>query len=318
MISASGVRITWSDLPGYVRAAVEEVAGAPVLSAESQAGGFSPGTADRVITAKGDRFFVKAVSPAQNTQSVMMARAELSITSALPAGTPAPRLLGSFDDGQWVVLVFEDIEGRHPRTPWEEDELDAAVRALGDLADALTPAPVPDAPTAADRLRHDLASWGRVAADPPADLDPWAAEHLDDLCAAAERAQAALAGDTLTHCDIRADNMLLRPDGSVVFVDWPWGCVGPAWLDRALLAMNVLVHGGDGDRILAELTDPDAAVDFIVAFVGFFLDHARHPAPEGLPTVRAFQRFQADALLPWLRYQVGPPAHPAEPRNRAH
>ena len=157
------------------------------------------------------------------------------------------------------MLVFEDIEGRHPRTPWVEDELDAAVRALGDLADALTPSPVPDAPTAADHLRHDLGGWRRIAADPPADLDPWVAEHLDDLVAAAERALAALAGDTLVHCDIRADNMLLRPDGSLVFVDWPWGSIGPAWLDRALLALNVLVHGGDGDRILAELADPAAA-----------------------------------------------------------
>ena len=53
MITASGVRITWSDLPGQVRAAVEEPAGSPVLAAESQAGGFSPGTADRVVTAYG-------------------------------------------------------------------------------------------------------------------------------------------------------------------------------------------------------------------------------------------------------------------------
>jgi hypothetical protein len=112
--------------------------------------------------------------------------------------------------------------------------------------------------------------------------------------------------------------MLLRPDGSVVFVDWPWGSLGPAWLDRALLALNVLVHGGDGDRILAELADPGAAADLIVALIGYFLDRARQPAPPGLPTVRAFQRFQADALLPWLRYQVGPPAHPGEPGNPAH
>lgn len=318
MTSASGVRITWSDLPGHVRASVEELTGSPVLSAESQAGGFSPGTADRVVTASGDRFFVKAVSPAQNPRSAEMARAELHIASALPAAAPVPRLLGTFDDGDWVVLVFEDIDGRHPRTPWVENEAETAVRALGQLADALTPAPAKDAPAAADLLRHDLSGWRRIVADPPADLDPWLAAHLDDLLAAAERAQAALTGDTLAHCDIRADNMLLRPDGSVVFVDWPSGCIGPAWLDRALLAMNVLVYGGDGDRILAELADPAAAADLIVAFTGYLLDSGRQPAPPGLPTVRAFQRFQGDALLPWLRYQVGPRAHPGEARNPAH
>jgi hypothetical protein len=32
-----------------------------------------------------------------------------------------------------------------------------------------------------------------------------------------------------------------------------------------------------------------------------FVDVARRPAQPGLPTVRAFQRSYADALLPWLK-----------------
>jgi hypothetical protein len=85
-----------------------------------------------------------------------------------------------------------------------------------------------------------------------------------------------------------------------------------------LLALNVLVHGGDGDAILDDLPDPAAARDLIVALTGYFLDRCRQPPPPGLPTVRAFQRFQADALLPWARYQVGPPAHPGKPHDAAH
>jgi hypothetical protein len=57
---------------------------------------------------------------------------------------------------------------------------------------------------------------------------------------------------------------------------------------------------------------------FAPGTAGFFLDIARQPPPPGLPTLRAFQRFQADALLPWSRYQVGPPAHRAEPARPAH
>src|SRR5690348_189205 len=72
MIPATGVRIGWADLPRHVREAVEDILGAPVMAAHSQAGGFSPGTADRVETAIGGRAFVKAVGIELNAKSVAM------------------------------------------------------------------------------------------------------------------------------------------------------------------------------------------------------------------------------------------------------
>jgi len=306
VISASGVRIGWADLPTPVRAAVEATLGSRVVRASTQAGGFSPGTADRVVTETGDRAFVKAVGTVLNPHSVEFARAELRVSAALPDDAPTPAVLGSYDDGDWVALILEDIDGRHPRTPWVEDEIDATVTALRRLAATLTPSPLPDAPRAADRLADDLAGWVAIAADPIAGLDPWAAAQLDDLQASAARGLAALAdGDTLTHCDIRADNLLVRRDGRIVVVDWPWGCVGPAWLDTVLLAINVIVHGGDGDRVLAGI-DPRHATDVITGLTGYFLHQGRLPDPPGLPTVRAFQRAQGDALLPWLRGRHAP------------
>jgi hypothetical protein len=305
MLPAHGVRITWSDLPPKVHREIEHRLGSPVVSATSQAGGFSPGTADRIVTVAGTRAFLKAVSPALNETSADMARKEWGIVTAMPVDAPVPRLLHGFDQDDWVVLIFEDVDGRHPRTPWVKDELDAAVTALRDLAHSLTPSPVTDAPRAADTLRPGFQGWRHLAADPPADLDPPARDHLGDLVDAADRAVAALTGETLVHCDIRADNMLVRPDGSILFVDWPWASIGPAWLDRADLAVNVIVHGGDGDAVLAGLGEPDVVVDYVAALTGFFLDQARMPPPPGLPTVRAFQQAQGDALLPWLRDRLG-------------
>jgi len=134
MIAASGRRIGWHDLPPRVRAAVEEIIGGHVTSADSQTGGFSPGTADRVRTSSGRRAFVKAVSPAQNEHSVRLARREAAITAALPANAPVPRLLGTYDESTydeaatgWIALVFEDIDGRQPRTPWVDQELAAGL-----------------------------------------------------------------------------------------------------------------------------------------------------------------------------------------------
>jgi Ser/Thr protein kinase RdoA (MazF antagonist) len=326
MIQTYGVRIGWADLPVPVRDRIEAVLGAPVSGAVSQTGGFSPGTADRVVTADGRRAFVKAVSTGINVRSVELARAEAHVTARMPPAAPVPRLLGSFDDGDWVVLIHEDVEGRHPQTPWVAEEIHAAVRALRKLAEAVTPAPPSALPRADDYLASHFGGWNRLAADPPDDLDPWVAARLDDLREAADRGLAAVAtGATLSHCDIRADNLLVRPEGSVVIVDWPYGCIGPAWLDTALLAMDVLVHGGPGDDLLAGI-DPPAATAVLAGFTGDHLERSRHPSP-GIPHVRAFQRARADAMLPWLRRnlgglwpdrQMGGPAHLRGVGNPGH
>jgi aminoglycoside phosphotransferase (APT) family kinase protein len=311
MAVAAGIRIGWDDVPVDVRAAVESILGAPVVEAASQAGGFSPGTADRVRTADGRRAFVKAVSPAQNADSPTMHRREARITAALPDHAPAPRLLGVHDDGDWVALVLADVEGRHPVTPWSPDELARVIATLETMANTLTPSPVDRVPAAADALGTDLGGWRRIAADPPSDLDPWVATRLTDLMAQTERGRAVLAGDTLVHLDVRADNLLIGPDGTVTVVDWPHACRGAAWLDRLLLLINVRLYGGhDTHGLLRRCAadtgaDPDDLMAVLAGLAGFFLDSSRRPPPRSIPTVRAFQRAQADALLAWLREPRG-------------
>jgi hypothetical protein len=134
MVQAVGIRIGWRDLPPGVQERAEEIVGGRVIEAVSQTGGFSPGTADRVRADNGRRAFVKAVSPAINARSAALARQEMAITAALPAHAPVPGMLGGFGDGDWVVLALEDIEGSHPRTPWEAPEIDVAATTLRDLA----------------------------------------------------------------------------------------------------------------------------------------------------------------------------------------
>jgi len=307
MVVAAGVRIGWPDLPGEVRAAVRAILGAPVVEATSQAGGFSPGTADRVRTADGRRAFVKAVSPAQNEDSPRMHRREARITAALPPDVPAPELLGVHDDGDWVALVLEDIDGRHPVTPWLPDEMAGVLATLDRMAGTLTPSPIDDVASVAEHLAGDFAGWCRIVAEPPSDLDPWAAGRLESLVDLADRGLEALHGDTLVHLDVRADNLLLGPDGRVTLVDWPWASRGPAWLDRLLLLVNARLYGAVDThdmllRCAADTSaDPDDLVAALVGLAGFFLDASRRPPPKSIPTVRAFQRAQADAVLAWLR-----------------
>ncbi|GAA1604092.1 aminoglycoside phosphotransferase family protein [Actinoplanes couchii] len=302
MAQPGGVRIGWADLPGPVQRDIEQIiGGGPIVAADSQAGGFSPGTADRVRTAAGARAFVKAVTPALNEQSAELARQELRITAALPRHTAVARVLGGFDTGDWVVLVLEDIEGSHPAVPWVVPDIKAAATALRGLAGVLTPAPVAGLPTVVEKYGEEFSRWDDLAADVPDDLDPWAVAHLDQLRAAAGRGVAALStGATLVHGDLRADNILVRADGSLVLVDWPHACVGPAWTDAVLLAINVIVHGGDPAPLL-DGVDPGIVTGVLAGATALFQHRCRQPPPPGLPTVRAFQRFQADALLPWVR-----------------
>jgi aminoglycoside phosphotransferase (APT) family kinase protein len=306
MTDAATIRIGWLDLPPAIRSRIETIiGGGRVEAAVSQRGGFSPGTADRVTTETGRKAFVKAVHPAINTRSAELARMEIRVSAGLPRTAPVPALLGSFDDGEWVVLVLEDIDGVQPRTPWRDAEFDAALAALAELAAAVTPSPVGGLPTTAERLAEEFGSWERIVADPPADLDPWLTERLPDLRTASKRSLDALSsGNTLVHGDIRADNMLVRRgDGRVVIVDWPWGATGPEWVDRLLLGINVYVYGGDPSRAL-DTIDPAVVTDFLAGLVGYFEHICRLPPPPAIPTVRAFQRWQAEALRPWLRERL--------------
>lgn len=305
-----GVRLRWGELPPLVRARIETIiGGGSVVSAVSQPGGFSPGTADRLVTAGGRRAFVKAASPTQNARTPDMHRREAGVVAALPTSPHLPELLGTYDDGEWFAAIYEDIEGRLPHTPWQPAEIEAAAAALTAVARLGTPNPVPGVESLTVSFAPEYGGWSRVRADPPPDLDPWALERLDELCDYAELGLAALAGDSLAHCDTRADNLIVRPDGRIVVIDWPWASVGAAWFDLLCLAINVdFVGGADPeslvDRWLGEV-DPDRISGALAGLCGYFIDAARQPPQVGLPTLRAFQAAQGVSTLRWLRRRLG-------------
>jgi aminoglycoside phosphotransferase (APT) family kinase protein len=310
---ATGERLDWPDAPAWLRAEVEGRLGGRVVEATTQPAGFSPGVAARLRLDDGRRAFVKAVGPEPNPDSPGVHRAEARTMAALPGSAPAPRLLWSLDRRGWVALGFEDVDGAHPVMPWRPGELRRVLDMVAGMAAALTPAP-PGFPAVGDRLADSFAGWRRLAAhaagDDLADLDPWAARHLDRLADLEAGWPAAAAGPTLLHCDLRADNLLLTPS-RVVAVDWPHACVGAAWVDLLLLLPSVAMQGGpDPEPVFAAHpvaagADPEAVTTTLVAWAGFLVAGARLPPPPGLPTLRAFQAGQGVAALDWLRRRTG-------------
>jgi hypothetical protein len=309
-------RLPWAGLPAPLRASVEAALGAPVVHARTCAGGFSPGTAAVLTGADGRRAFLKAVGTPLNPDSPAIHRAEARVAAALPVSLPTPALRWSTEwtDGAdtWVALLFDAVEGTTPPLPWTPSSAAAVVGVLADLAAAATPCPVPGLRPLADAVAGQFSGWAQLAADPPADLDPWERERLDWLAAAPVRlaASGGLAGDTLVHLDVRADNLLETADGAVQVVDWPWAARGSAWVDTVVFALDPALHGGvDPEALVARspvvaAADPADVTDLVAGFAGMFGHRMRRPDPPGLPTLRAFQRGCHRIALAWLRARL--------------
>jgi hypothetical protein len=300
-----GVRLAWEDLPGTVRTWVEDVLGSPVVRAVSQPGGFSPGSADRVLTRTGQRAFVKAVSGSPNPGTPALHRREIEVLRDLVDVPEVPALLASEDDGEWVVLVVEDVEGRHPRLPWERPEVDATLGTLESLAARTAPL---GWPSLSEVLAEDLGAWHRLTEEPDLrlGLDPWLADRRVELTEMWDRTLPRMAGDRICHLDVRADNLLVEADGRVRLVDWPWAARGAPWTDTACLLVNVR-WGGELDvrPVVAAARDlgaePEDLLGLLAGLAGLFAESASRPPAPGLPTLREFQRQQAVAATRLLR-----------------
>ncbi len=288
--------------------------GSHVVAAATQPGGFSPGAAARLVLADGRRVFAKAVGPEPNPESPGLYRDEARIAGKLPAAAPAPRLLESFEQDGWVLLLFEHIDGAMPAEPWRAGELARVLDAVTDLAEALTPAPAGvGAPSTAERMGAEFRGWRSLAGASPghlAGLDPWAARHLPRLAGLEAGWEQAAAGGSLVHGDLRADNLLLTAD-RVYVVDWPWASIAQPWVDLLGMLPSIAMQGGPPPEQIflahpvTRAADPDAATAVLAAVAGYFVSRARQPAPPGLPTLRAFQHAQGQVALSWLRQRTG-------------
>ncbi|SHF36157.1 phosphotransferase family protein [Streptoalloteichus hindustanus] len=312
MLTDSGrvLRPSWAEVPATVRVVVEEKLGSAVSKAWGQVGGFTPGLASRLALADGRRVFVKGL-PATHAQAASY-RLEGHVVVRLPANAPTPRLLFGVDE-EWIVLAFEDVDGREPNVRPGSPDLAAVLSALNGLAKAFTPCPVRDAPSVLVDLAPLLRGWAALAVAPPTDLDPWALRNLDSLVAVETAWHPWAEGDTLLHNDLRPDNLIRRvADGRVVVVDWSYPCHGAPWLDVVSLVPHLLMAGhtpADAERLVlsrsAVARVPAWAVTgFAAAWAGYWELNSRLPEPAGSLGLRAYQRRAASAARQWVAHRT--------------
>jgi aminoglycoside phosphotransferase (APT) family kinase protein len=317
----TAARPVWVDLPGSVHDLVASLCGTAVVQAGPPAGGgFTSGYAGRVELADGRAVFVKAGGPV-NEHIVPAYRQEAAVLTRLPAEVPAPTLLASGGvetaDGPWQVLVTRLVEGRMPGQPWTETELEAVHRACLDSVDALTPAPTDlELPRLADQMTQDpavMSVFDRIGAGAPVTWGQpdWVRARAGELAGILATTPEALAGETATHGDVRADNIVIDHAGRACLLDWNWLSTGPVWTDFVGLLPLARVDGLDVEAWLrrSPLTRgvADEAVDAWLAVVAaYMLDAAeRAPWPGAPDLLRVHQRRYARTFLDWLGARRG-------------
>jgi hypothetical protein len=330
-MSASKNRTPWAELPAHARSRVEELADGRVVAAENCAGGFSPGFASRLTLAGGRRVFAKAMDAREWPFQASLYRDEAAVAAILPPAVPAPRFLGSSDDGHWVVLAFECVDGAEPARPWRRHELARVVTAVGALSAATTPSPVAlpaDHPRlggwaefAADQMLRaglpDLYAFAAENLDELADLSAWADKNLGRLAAVEAEGLIAARGDSLVHFDLFPHNILLTPDRGVtggrppgpaadrvLFVDWPHARLGAPVIDLLSVLMTAAADGIDPEPLLPASLDRRAVTGVLAAMAGFCLVSVARGVPPGLAPIAAAKLELGRGALRWLRYRV--------------
>jgi aminoglycoside phosphotransferase (APT) family kinase protein len=308
--TAYSVRPGWGGVPFVVQIELEQRLGATVVESQSQTSGFATGLASRLQLTDGGRVFVKGVP---NTHPLIRNyHAEAHVAAALPDGTPTPLLLGTIDD-EWFLLVFEDVEGRHPDLQPGSRDVAALMASLEQLRSLLTPCPLPGLASAEAVFGPRLTGWTHLSRRTPHDLDPWARRNIEKLAALETAWLPWAGGDTMLHMDLRPDNVICRhSDGVAVVVDWAHAVRGASWLELANLVSHLIVAGhppAEAERIVLR-SDPVSKVPawavtgFAAGIAGYWAASSRQPAPPGAYGLRAFQSTAAAAALAWVAYRT--------------
>jgi aminoglycoside phosphotransferase (APT) family kinase protein len=302
-------RLQWTDVPLPLRARLEDALGALVTDTVTPAGGFGHQLAAALRLADGRRVFVKA-APDDDPLTAANIH-EAAVLEALPTGAPAPELLGIYRAADWTAVVIAHLDGPHPDLSPASGDAEQTWALLDKLTSSPAPAPYAAAVSATPSTVAGLHGWDELLSAPPADLAPAARAHLPQL-AELEAAWPALAhGTRIVHGDLRADNMVRDHHRGVTFVDWAHATTGPACIDAASLAPQLVLAGhtpADIARLLrdhpATATSPDTTTAFLAALTGHWHHNARKPAPPGAPGLRAYQQRAAAAGLALLSYRM--------------
>jgi len=203
-------RIHWEDLPEDTRQAVEAHTGR-VWSAQTVSAGLNSAVA-AILTAEVGAVFVKGLHrdhPRRWTQ-------EMEAMIHPHVAHLSPHLLWRVQ-GEWDVLGFAAVDGRHADYRPGSPDLARVARTTATLGEISCPA-LP--------VKVATHRW-RTYVDAPQELQ-W------------------LTGDRLLHTDYNPQNVMMS-GGRALLVDWAWPTRGAGWIDPACLILHLMANGHNAD-----------------------------------------------------------------------
>ncbi|HEX8843053.1 MAG TPA: aminoglycoside phosphotransferase family protein [Pyrinomonadaceae bacterium] len=275
-------------MPGQeLQSRIEKLIGKSVESYRRIEGGYTPALRLVCKTIEGS-FFVKV--GATPSSSVALNR-EIDVYNRL-RGDFMPKLVASENDESEPILIIEDLSAQYWPPPWDERLIDLTLAQINELHN--TPAALE---TYAEVQHPREANWQMVAADPEpflglgmADAE-WLEAALPSLLRYEESCPTV--GDSLTHWDLRSDNICLTAKRAI-FVDWNGACLSNPKLDLGFWLPSLAYEGGpEPEKILPDAPEVAAWVS------GFFAARAGLPKISDAPRVRVVQRQQLETALPW-------------------
>lgn len=267
---------------------IERLVGTKVETYRRVEGGYSPALRLLCRTARGS-FFAKVGATPGTGRSL---RREIHVYNSL-SDDFMPRLIASEDSEAEPILVIEDLSAHDWPPPWDERQIEltlAQIETLHNTRASLEP-------YAQAQVVKSGENWRAVAADPEPFLAlglanaAWLEAALLALVSYEERCPTE--GESLTHWDLRSDNVCLAPE-RVVFVDWNLACLSNPRLDLGFWLPSLAYESGLApERILPDAPEVAAWVS------GYFAARAGLPLIADAPRVREVQRRQLLTALPW-------------------
>lgn len=196
------------------------------------------------VTTRGRKYFCKA-APADQSKAVQKLRVE-AVASTAHQQAAAP-FHGLLEGHGWAALVFDHVEGRHPRFCPAAIGLELTDR-IANLIRTPAEVPAPDLPSITDRF-NNTPDWDRLQDDHPHLIRP---ETKDFLTDGQQSRMALLEGTHIAHTDIHQGNIIVA-DQDTTIIDWGWAAHATPWFDQALLGVQLIAAGASITRVVDHL-----------------------------------------------------------------